>query len=134
MPAKKRIYQVLYFQVVAGIVFGALVGFFLPDFGASLKPLGDGFIKLIKMVIAPIIFLTVVNGIAGIGDLKRLGRIGLKALLYFEVVSTAALLIGLVVVKTFKPGAGINAAASTLDASAVAQYAAAGKSQSTVEF
>src|SRR5262245_19246234 len=134
MRSTKPIYRVLYFQVLVGIFLGALVGFFFPDFGASLKPLGDGFIKLIKMVIAPIIFLTVVTGIAGIGDLKRLGRIGLKALLYFEVVSTAALGIGLIVVKAFRPGEGINAAASTLDASAVAQYAAAGKSQSTTEF
>jgi len=129
-----RLFKLLYFQVLTAIVLGALVGFFFPGFGASLQPLGDGFIKLIKMVIAPIIFLTVVNGIAGIGDIKRLGRIGVKALLYFEVVSTSALIIGWIVVETFKPGVGINADASTLDATAVARYAAAGKSQSTAEF
>jgi aerobic C4-dicarboxylate transport protein len=129
-----KIYRRLYFQVVVGILLGGVVGFYFPNFGASLKPFGDAFIKLIKMVIAPIIFLTVVIGIAGIGDLKRLGRIGLKALLYFEVVSTASLLIGLVVVSWVQPGRGINASPATLDASAVAQYAAAGKSQSTSDF
>src|SRR5262245_14688113 len=134
MQRKKKIYTVLYFQVVVAIILGAATGFLFPEFGASLKPLGDGFIKLIKMVIAPIIFLTVVIGIAGIGDLKKLGRIGLKALIYFEVVSTASLIIGLIVVKTFTPGAGINADPSTLDASSVAQYAAAGKAQSTSDF
>lgn len=132
--SNKKIYQVLYFQVLVAIVLGVCVGFLSPSFGESLKPLGDGFIKLIKMIIAPIIFLTVVGGIAGIGDLKKLGRVGLKALLYFEVVSTFALLIGLFVVKFFQPGAGINADPATLDASAVAQYAAQGKAQSTMEF
>src|SRR6516164_5372121 len=122
MPPTRRIYTHLYFQVVVGILLGGLVGFLFPNFGASLKPLGDAFIKLIKMVIAPIIFLTVVIGIAGIGDLKRLGRIGLKALFYFEVVSTASLLIGLIVVSWVQPGRGINASPATLDASAVAQY------------
>lgn len=131
---KKKLYQVLYFQVIVAIVAGALVGHLYPAFGASLKPWGDGFIKLIKMVIAPIIFLTVVIGIAGIGDMKKLGRIGLKALLYFEVVSTIALLIGLVVVKVVKPGVGINADPSTLDVKSIAQFTAAGKSQSIAEF
>src|SRR5262249_40099886 len=132
--ARPAIYRLLYFQVVVAIILGAIVGFYFPNFGASLKPFGDGFIKLIKMVIAPIVFLTVVIGIAGIGDLKKLGRIGLKALLYFEVVSTAALVIGFVVVKTVQPGAAIHADPKTLDAGAVAQYAAAGKSESTTEF
>ncbi|MBV9242787.1 MAG: cation:dicarboxylase symporter family transporter, partial [Acidobacteria bacterium] len=119
---RQPIYKVLYFQVLAAIVIGVLVGFFFPDLGASLKPLGDGFIKLIKMIIAPIIFLTVVLGIAGMGDLKKLGRVGLKALVYFEVVSTIALLIGLAVVKLVQPGVGINADPATLDAKAVEQY------------
>ncbi len=119
---RKPFYKVLYFQVLVAIVLGVWVGFLFPETGASLKPLGDAFIKLIKMVIAPIIFLTVVTGIAGIGDLKKLGRVGLKALLYFEVVTTFALFIGLAVVKLVKPGAGINADAATLDAKAVEQY------------
>ena len=119
---RQPIYKVLYFQVLVAIFLGVWVGFLFPEFGAGLKPLGDAFIKLIKMVIAPIIFLTVVSGIAGIGDMKKLGRVGLKALLYFEVVTTFALVIGLIVVKLVQPGAGINANPSTLDAKAVEQY------------
>lgn len=134
VTSSKRFYQHLYFQVVVAIILGAAIGFLFPAFGAGLKPLGDAFIKLIRMIIAPIIFLTVVVGIASIGDMKKLGRVGLKALLYFEVVTTFALLTGLVVVKFVQPGAGINARAETLDASAIEQYAATGKSQSTVDF
>lgn len=119
---RQPIYKILYVQVLVAIILGVLVGFLFPEFGASLKPLGDAFIKLIKMVIAPIIFLTVVTGIAGIGDMKKLGRVGLKALFYFEVVTTFALFIGLVVVKIVQPGAGINADPATLDAKAVEQY------------
>ena len=115
-------YKVLYFQVIVAILIGVIVGFFFPDFGTNLKPLGDAFIKLIKMVIAPVVFLTVVSGIAGIGDLKKLGRVGIKALVYFEIVTTFALLIGLIVVKIVQPGAGINADPATLDAKAVEQY------------
>jgi aerobic C4-dicarboxylate transport protein len=129
---RKPFYKVLYFQVLVAIVLGVWVGFLFPEFGASLKPLGDAFIKLIKMVIAPIIFLTVVTGIAGIGDLKKLGRVGLKALLYFEVVTTFALFIGLAVVKLVKPGAGINADAATLDAKAVEQYTKAAQTGGSV--
>src|SRR6266581_761209 len=95
---KKKIYQVLYFQVLVAIVIGVLLGNFLPETGAAMKPLGDGFIKLIKMIIAPIIFCTVVTGIAGMEDMKKVGRVGAKALIYFEILSTMALLIGLVVV------------------------------------
>ncbi|HZS03975.1 MAG TPA: dicarboxylate/amino acid:cation symporter [Blastocatellia bacterium] len=130
----KKLYQHLYFQVLTAIVLGALLGFFFPSAGVKMKPLGDGFIKLIKMMIAPIIFFTVVVGIAGVGDLKKLGRVGLKSLVYFEVVTTFALMTGLVVVKLFRPGAGINANAATLDARAVEQYATAAKSQNTVDF
>src|SRR5215510_4394934 len=130
--APKRHYQHLYFQVLTAIVIGALLGFFYPSAAVLMKPFGDGFIKLIKMLIAPIIFFTVVIGIASIGDLKKLGRVGVKSLIYFEVVTTFALVIGLVVVKTFQPGAGINANATTLDAKAVEQYATTAKSQSTV--
>ncbi len=117
-----RFFQTLYFRVVVGIVLGVALGWFYPSLGEQMKPLGDGFIKLIKMIIAPIIFLTVVVGIAGIGDMKKLGRVGLKALLYFEVVSTIALVIGLIVVRIVQPGAGINATPESLDANAVQQY------------
>jgi aerobic C4-dicarboxylate transport protein len=130
----KPLYQHLYVQVLTAIIIGALLGYFFPSAGTLMKPLGDGFIKLIKMLIAPIIFLTVVVGIATIGDLKKLGRVGLKSLLYFEAVTTLALIIGLVVVKVFHPGTGINADASTLDMKAVEQYASSAKSQSTVDF
>src|SRR5260370_5258189 len=99
-----------------------------------MKPLGDGFIKLIRMMIAPVIFLTVVTGIARIGDMRKLGRVGIKALVYFEVVTTIALLVGFVVVKTVQPGAGINATAATLDAAAVQQYTTSGKQLHAVDF
>lgn len=124
----------LYLQVLAAIVVGVLVGYLWPDFGASLKPLGDGFIKLVKMLIAPIIFATIVVGLAGVGDLKKVGRVGGKALLYFEIVSTLALIIGLVVANVFTPGAGVHANAATLDAKAVAGYTKAAQGQTTAEF
>src|ERR1700710_165211 len=98
----------LYFQVLLATLLGIAVGHFYPAFGESLKPLGDAFIKLIRMLLAPIIFATVVTGIAKMGNLKEVGRVGLKALLYFEVVSTLALLIGLLVANVIKPGAGMN--------------------------
>ena len=132
VPVKRN---TLYLQVLVAIVVGVTVGYVWPDFGASLKPLGDGFIKLVKMLIAPIIFATVVVGLAGMGDLKKVGRVGGKALLYFEVVSTLALVIGLVVANVFEPGAGVHANAATLDAKAVAGYAkAAIQGQTTAEF
>ena len=131
---KKKIYQHLYVQVLFAIACGVLLGHFYPDTGAAMKPLGDGFIKLIKMIIAPIIFCTVVTGIAGMEDLKKVGRVGGKALLYFEVVSTLALAIGLIVVNVLKPGVGMNADVSTLDTKALASYTTAAKSQSTVDF
>jgi aerobic C4-dicarboxylate transport protein len=130
----KKFYHHLYVQVLTAILIGALLGFFYPSTAVLMKPFGDAFIKLIKMLIAPIIFFTVVTGIASIEDLKKLGRVGLKSLIYFEVVTTFALAIGLVVVKLFRPGVGINADAGTLDAKAVEQYASAAGSQSTVEF
>ncbi len=130
-----KIFRNLYVQVLAAIVLGVILGYVNPGLGTDMKPLGDAFIKLIKMLIAPIIFLTVVVGIAGMGDMKRIGRVGLKALLYFEVVSTLALIIGLVVVNWAQPGAGINAAAATLDAKAVEQYTtAAAHSGGIVEY
>jgi aerobic C4-dicarboxylate transport protein len=121
-PPKHRFFRSLYFQVLVGIVVGVALGAVYPNLGAQMKPLGDAFVKLIKMLIAPIIFLTVVTGIAGIGDLKKLGRVGLKALIYFEVVSTLALVIGLIVVRIFQPGAGINATTESLNAGATAEY------------
>jgi len=135
-PFKPRqpFYKVLYLQVITAIVLGVLVGFFFPHFGENLKPLGDAFIKLIKMVIAPIIFLTVVSGIGGIGDLKKFGRVGLKALLYFEVVTTFALIIGLVVVRVVQPGVGINADPAALDPKGIEVYANAAQNQSTADF
>jgi len=133
-PKKKKFYQILYFQVLTAIIIGVLLGYFMPDTGAAMKPLGDGFIKLIKMVIAPIIFCTVVSGIASMEDMKKVGRVGAKALLYFEVLSTIALLIGLVVVSVVEPGVGLNADVTKLDAKSVAAYTAKAHSQSTVDF
>ena len=113
-PPHHGFFRSLYFQVIVGIVIGIALGALYPELGAQMKPFGDAFVKLIKMLIAPIIFLTVVTGIAGIGDMKKLGRVGLKALLYFEVVTTLALVIGLLVVSFFQPGAGINATPESL--------------------
>src|SRR2546427_6220870 len=112
---RQRIFGHLYFQVLVAIILGAVLGAWFPKFAVKLKPLGDAFIKLIRMVVAPVIFSTVVLGIAGMSDLKRVGRIGLKALIYFEVMTTLALIIGWLVVKAIQPGAGINADASALD-------------------
>lgn len=134
VPANSGKRNTLYLQVLAAIVVGVIVGYLWPDFGASLKPLGDGFIKLVKMLIAPIIFATVVVGLAGMGDLKKVGRVGGKALLYFEIVSTLALIIGLVVANVFVPGVGVHANAASLDAKAVAGYTKAAQGQSTTEF
>jgi len=130
----QKFHRSLYFRVILGILLGVLLGVFYPRAAESMKPLGDGFIKLIRMMIGPIIFFTVVVGIAGIGDMKKLGRVGIKALLYFEVVTTAALLIGLMVVKIVQPGAGMNVNPATLDAQAVAQYAAQGRELHAVDF
>ena len=134
MATRPRFYRTLYFRVIVGIAAGIALGCFYPSTGEMMKPLGDGFIKLIRMMIAPVIFLTVVTGIARIGDMRKLGRVGLKALLYFEVVTSIALLVGFVVVKVVQPGAGINATAATLDAKAVQQYATSGKQMTAVEF
>src|SRR5258707_4544509 len=133
-PDKQKFYQTLSFQVLVAIVAGIALGQFYPRLGEQMKPLGDGFIKLIRMMIAPIIFLTVVVGIANVSDLKQLGRVGVKALLYFEVVTTLALVIGLVVVKTVQPGAGVNANAATLDTKSIQQYTSPTKATHTVDF
>ena len=115
-------YSILYIQVLIAIALGIFIGHFYPNAGKALKPLGDGFIALIKMMIAPVIFCTVVHGISSMGDLKRVGRVGLKALLYFEVVSTIALIVGLIVGEIIQPGAGFNIDPATLDPKAVATY------------
>ncbi len=134
VASRPPLYQSLYFQVLVAITIGVLVGHFYPDTGTLLKPLGDGFVKLIKMVIAPIIFCTVVTGIAGMQDMKAVGKTGGYALLYFEVVSTIALIIGLVIVNLAQPGAGMHVDPASLDTSGVAAYASAGAKQSTVDF
>src|SRR6266508_5179766 len=108
MPVRhKRLYQHLYFQVVCAIIIGILLGYFYPKLGEQMKPLGDTCIKLIKMLIPPIIFCTVVHGIAGMEDLKRVGRVGIKALVYFELVTTLALIVGLIIINILQPGVGM---------------------------
>ncbi|WP_313171653.1 dicarboxylate/amino acid:cation symporter [Massilia oculi] len=131
---KKPFYKVLYVQVLIAIVLGVLLGVFYPELGTAMKPLGDGFIKLIKMIIAPVIFCTVVAGIAGMQDMKKIGRVGGKALIYFEVVSTFALAIGLIVANLAKPGAGFNVDPAHLDSSSIAQYTTNAHAQTTTEF
>ena len=131
---KPPLYRSLYFQVICAVIAGVALGHLYPALGADMKPLGDGFIKLIKMMIAPIIFCTVVIGIAGMEDMKKVGKTGGLALLYFEVVSTFALIIGLVVVNLLQPGAGMNVDASTLDTKSIAAYTGPGKMVTTTDF
>jgi len=130
----KRFYQHLYFQVLAAIAIGIALGNFYPELGVAMKPLGDGFIKLIKMIITPVIFCTVVTGIAGMDDMKKVGRVGAKALFYFEVVSTLALGIGLAVVTLLQPGVGFNADVSKIDTTALTAITSKAQSHSTVDF
>lgn len=132
--AKKSIFKSLYLQVLVAIAVGVMLGHFYPETGAAMKPLGDGFIKLIKMIIAPIIFCTIVVGIAGMEDMKKVGKTGGLAVLYFEVVSSIALVIGLIVVNVWAPGVGMNVDVSTLDTKGIAKYAEPGKMQTTAEF
>ncbi|MFP6851268.1 MAG: dicarboxylate/amino acid:cation symporter [Pseudomonas sp.] len=131
---RQPFYKMLYVQVIFAITVGILLGHFYPETGVALKPLGDGFVKLIKMVIAPIIFCTVVSGIAGMQDMKAVGKTGGLALLYFEIVSSIALVIGLIVVNLAQPGAGMHIDPSTLDASSIAAYTSAGAQQTTIGF
>ncbi|MDX7778522.1 dicarboxylate/amino acid:cation symporter [Aeromonas hydrophila] len=131
---QKRIVSSLYFQVLLAITLGVILGHIYPDLGADMKPLGDGFVKLIKMIIAPVIFCTVVTGIAGMESMKAVGKTGAIALLYFEVVSTIALIIGLCVVNLLQPGAGMNVDPATLDASAISAYAEQAKAQGIIPF
>ncbi|MGQ3048774.1 MAG: dicarboxylate/amino acid:cation symporter [Niveispirillum sp.] len=132
--APKKFYQSLYVQVLVAIAVGIALGHFYPSVGESMKPLGDAFIKMIKMLIAPIIFLTVVHGIAGMEDMKKVGRVGFKALIYFEVLTTIALVLGMVIVNVWQPGAGMNVDPATLDTKSIASYAAKAQEQGTVAF
>jgi len=131
---KKPFYKVLYVQVLFAIFCGVMLGIYLPTDAVAMKPLGDGFIKLIKMIIAPVIFCTVVSGIAGMQDVKKIGRVGGKALIYFEIVSTFALIIGLAVANFMQPGAGFNADPHTLDTKSIAQYTEKTKALTTTDF
>ncbi|AJE03843.1 dicarboxylate/amino acid:cation symporter [Geobacter pickeringii] len=130
----KKLFSYLYFQVLIAITLGVLVGYYYPATGVAMKPFGDGFIKLIKMIIAPVIFCTVVTGIAGMEDMKKVGRVGAKALLYFEVVTSLALVIGLVVVSVIQPGAGFNADVTKLDTKALTAFTSTAKNSTTTDF
>src|SRR5436309_2177080 len=130
----RRLAGHLYLWVLLAIIAGGLFGYVSPNRAVALKPLGDGFIALVKMLISPVIFCTVTLGITGAGDMKKVGRVGGKALLYFEAVSTLALFIGLVVMNVLKPGAGFNGDPVTFDAKSVTDYAAKAREQSTAGF
>jgi aerobic C4-dicarboxylate transport protein len=132
--AGRPFWKTLYFQVLVAIVLGILAGWIFPDFGRALKPLGDGFIKLVKMIITPVIFLTVVTGIAGMADLKAFGRVGAKAMAYFLTFSTLALVVGLVVGNVVRPGHGLNINPATLDQDAVSSYVSKAKEQTVTDF
>src|SRR6266566_5444787 len=125
-------YTVLYIQVLMAIAAGVVIGHFWPTLGTALKPLGDGFIALIRMMIAPVIFCTVVHGIGSIGDLKKVGRVGVKTLVYFETVSTLALAIGLLVGEILQPGKGFNIDPTALDPKAVASYITRAKEEGII--
>ena len=129
-----KLFKSLYFQVIIAILIGIIIGHYYPSFAIQLKPLGDGFIRLIKMMIAPIIFCTIVTGIAGMQNTKKVGRVGLKAILYFEVVTTLALIIGLIVINLLKPGVGMNVDIASLDTKSVETYITESKSQSVEDF
>ena len=128
------LYRSLYGQVLIATIIGVALGHFFPAAGASMKPLGDAFIKLVRMIVAPVVFCTVVVGIAGVGDVKAVGKAGVLTLIYFEIVSTIALVMGLIVVNVVKPGAGMNVDPAALDAGAVAQYVTAGRGQHITDF
>src|SRR5437899_6551677 len=127
-------FKSLYFQVLTAIVLGVLLGHFYPELGEQMKPLGDAFIKTIKMIIAPIIFCTVVHGIASMQDMRKVGRVGLKALIYFEVLTTIALIVGLIVMNTLQPGAGMEVDVKSLDTKAIQGFVAKSKDQTTIGF
>src|SRR6202171_4566518 len=123
LSSRAPLYNSLFVQVLVGLLLGIILGIVVPDFAESLKILSDGFLKLIQMIVAPIVFCVVVHGIAGAGDLKKVGRVGLKALIYFEIMTTIALIVGLVLAFLFAPGHGMNIDPSTLDAKALSNYA-----------
>ena len=131
---KPPIYKILYFQVLMAVLIGVLLGNFYPSIGVEMKPFGDAFIKGIKMLIAPIIFCTVVVGIAGMEDMKKVGKTGGIALLYFEIMSTIALIVGLIVVNVLQPGVGMNIDPASLDTKGIDAYTGPGKMASTTEF
>ena len=133
-PRKPRFYEVLYVQVIFAIIVGILLGHFFPEFGESLKPLGDAFIKLVKMIIAPVIFLTVVTGIAGMNDMKSVGRVAGKAMLYFLTFSTLALVVGMVIANLIQPGAGLNIDPTTLHSTKVSEYVSKAQESSMIAF
>src|SRR5438270_8991946 len=133
-PRKKPFYAGLSFQVLLGVAIAIVLGYFSPPTAVAMKPLGDAFIRLITMIITLVIFCTLVTGIAGMEDMKKVGRVGGKALLYFEVVSTIALLLGLVVGNLVRPGSGFHVNPTTLDAAAVSDYAGQAKAQTVVQF
>jgi len=130
----RKLYRSLYAQVITAVILGALLGHFYPHAGSAMKPFGDGFIKLVKMLIVPIVFCTVVTGIAKMGDLGKVGRVGLKGIFYFEVLSTVALAIGLVIANVIRPGAGMNINAANLDTKSIAAYTTGSHHLSTVDF
>jgi aerobic C4-dicarboxylate transport protein len=131
---RKPFYRILYVQVLIAVAIGILLGHFYPEIGVAMKPLGDGFIKLIRMLIGPIIFCTVVTGIAGMQNLGKVGRVGGKALIYFEIMSTLALIIGLCAAHLLQPGAGFNVDPSTIDTKSISTYTTQAKAQSTADF
>jgi aerobic C4-dicarboxylate transport protein len=131
---RRRWYAQLWVHVVAGMIAGVVIGYFLPELGQRLQPLGDAFIKAMRMLIAPIVFATVVVGIANMGDMARVGRVALKALVYFEVMTTLALVLGLLVVNLWRPGDGMHIDPKAIDTSAVAGYVAAAPAQGVVPF
>ena len=133
-PRKPRFYEVLYVQVIFAIIVGILLGHFFPEFGESLKPLGDAFIKLVKMIIAPVIFLTVVTGIAGMNDMKSVGRVAGKAMLYFLTFSTLALVVGMGIANIIQPGAGLNIDPTTLQSAKVSEYVSKAQESSMIAF
>src|SRR3954453_23165465 len=134
LARRKRLHRSLFFQVLFAIGVGIALGYFFPSIGEQMKPFGDAFIKVIRMLIAPIIFCTVVHGIASTGDMKKVGRVGLKALIYFEVMTTIALVVGLVAMNLAQPGAGMHVDPSTIDASALQGYTAKAQEQSVAGF
>lgn len=131
---KKKFYNILYLQVIFAIVIGIALGYFYPSLGEKMKPLGDGFIQLVKMIIAPVIFITVTVGIAGMSDLKKVGRVAGKAFIYFLTFSTLALIVGLIVANVVQPGKGLNIDSKTLDLSAVSKYVTDAKDSSLINF